>query len=266
MDLQDWCISKLIMTRNVDLEHRKPTISWAVLKSMWSLGQERWLPSSTLLPCYPISSTSSGSRTHIRKIWTYSNRSWEGSHRWSEGWSSFPVGTGWEIWDCLAWRKNDSVKTIRKDRQAYFIRQWSDRMKGNDFKQKDGRFDLRKNFLHCKSGETLEQVAQRRGCLIPESVQGHVGWSFEQPLYWKVSLSITGIGNWIIFIRSLPAQTVLWFIPWFSKTDSKIFPFLRKDCISHWRKSKLNLLVCYTSQKPYDNAQRTAKSVREETV
>lgn len=257
MDLQDWCISKLIMTWNVDLQNRKPTISWAVLKSMWSLGHERWLPSSTLLPRYLMSSTPSGSRTHIRKIWTYSNRSWEGAHRWSEGWSSSPVRTGWEIWDCLVWRKNDSVETIRKDRQAFFIREWSDRMKGNDFKQKDDRFDLRKNFLHCKS--------------CPEKRMPHP-WKCTRPCwmeFWATCL-LEGVPIYNRYwkrndLYKLPSSPDCFMVHSMIFQDRFLY-HLRKDCISHWRKSKLNLLVCYTSQKPYDNAHRTAKSVREETV
>jgi len=36
--------------------------------------------------------------------------------------------------------------------------------------------------LHREGGETLEQVAQRSyGCPLPGSVQGQVGWGFEQP-------------------------------------------------------------------------------------
>ena len=35
--------------------------------------------------------------------------------------------------------------------------------------------------LHCEGGEALAQVAQRGcGCPIPGSVQGQVGWGFEQ--------------------------------------------------------------------------------------
>ena len=36
--------------------------------------------------------------------------------------------------------------------------------------------------LHCEGGEALAQGAQRGcGCPIPGSVQGRVGWGFEQP-------------------------------------------------------------------------------------
>ena len=36
--------------------------------------------------------------------------------------------------------------------------------------------------LHCEGGEALEEVAQRGcGCPLPGSVQGQVGWDFEQP-------------------------------------------------------------------------------------
>ena len=36
--------------------------------------------------------------------------------------------------------------------------------------------------LHCEGGEALPQVAQRgSGCPLPGSVQGQVGWGFDQP-------------------------------------------------------------------------------------
>ena len=49
---------------------------------------------------------------------------------------------------------------------------------------KDGRFklDTKKKFFYDEGGEALEQVAQSScGCPITESVQGQVGWGFEQP-------------------------------------------------------------------------------------
>ena len=40
----------------------------------------------------------------------------------------------------------------------------------------------KEEILYDEGGETLEQVAHRScGCPIPGSVQGQVGWGFEQP-------------------------------------------------------------------------------------
>jgi len=40
----------------------------------------------------------------------------------------------------------------------------------------------KEEILHCEGGEALAQVAQRScGCSLPGSVQGQVGWGFEQP-------------------------------------------------------------------------------------
>ena len=41
--------------------------------------------------------------------------------------------------------------------------------------------DVKEEILHHEGGEALEQAAQKScGCLIPGSVQGQVGWGFEQ--------------------------------------------------------------------------------------
>ena len=47
-----------------------------------------------------------------------------------------------------------------------------------------GKIQIRyqEEILYCEGGETPEQVAQRScGCPIPGSVQGQVGWGFEEP-------------------------------------------------------------------------------------
>ncbi|GAB0203512.1 hypothetical protein GRJ2_002816800 [Grus japonensis] len=65
--------------------------------------------------------------------------------------------------------------------EGLFTRAWSDRMRGNGFKLREGRFRLKEEIFHCEGGETLEQVAQRScGGPIPGSVQGQVGWGFGQ--------------------------------------------------------------------------------------
>jgi len=63
-----------------------------------------------------------------------------------------------------------------------------------------------------EGGETLAQVAQRScGYPLPGSVQGQVGWGFEQPgLVEGVPAHGRGIGTrWSL--RSVPTQTIFWF-------------------------------------------------------
>jgi len=63
-----------------------------------------------------------------------------------------------------------------KDGERLFIRDCSDRTRGNSFKLKE------EEILYYMGRETVEQVAQRScGCPLPGSVQGQVGCGFEQP-------------------------------------------------------------------------------------
>jgi len=68
----------------------------------------------------------------------------------------------------------------------------------------------KEEILHYESGEALAQVAQRScGCPISGSVQGRIGWGFEQPgLVEGVPARGSGFGTgWSI--RSPPSQTTL---------------------------------------------------------
>lgn len=61
-----------------------------------------------------------------------------------------------------------------------------------------------------EGSETLEQIVQRNcGCLMPRSVQGHVGWNHEQPgLVESVPAQDRALGTtWSL--RFLSTQTLL---------------------------------------------------------
>jgi len=67
---------------------------------------------------------------------------------------------------------------IEKLERDVFSRACCDRTRNNDFKLREGRFrlDTTKKFF------TMRVVRQEScGCPLPGSVQGQVGWGFEQP-------------------------------------------------------------------------------------
>lgn len=84
-------------------------------------------------------------------------------------------------------------------------------MRRNGFKLKRGKFRLaiRKTF-YCESGEAAAQVTQRNcGCLLPGSVQGKVGWGFDQHGLVE-GVPCTQQGVWKLrFLRFFPTQTIL---------------------------------------------------------
>ena len=67
----------------------------------------------------------------------------------------------------------------------------------------------KEEILHYEGGEALEQVAKWScGYPLPGTVQGQVGWGFEQPdLVEDVSAHGRGGGT----LMSFPTQTILWF-------------------------------------------------------
>jgi len=103
----------------------------------------------------------------------------------------------------------------RKDREGLFTRVCSDRTKGNDSKLKEGRFRLKEDILYSEGCEALEQVAQRScGYPLPGSVQGQVGWGFEQPGLVE-DVPAHGRGGWNQMIFKVPSKPnhsmILWF-------------------------------------------------------
>jgi len=78
------------------------------------------------------------------------------------------------------------------------------------FLLKNLRIKYRKESVYCDDGEALEQVAKSIcGCPLPGSVQGQVGWGFEQ-LGPVEGVPANGRGvRTRRSLRSLPTQTVV---------------------------------------------------------
>ena len=125
-----------------------------------------------------------------RKTTVCWSKSRGGPQRWSEGWSTSPMRTGWESRDLQSGEEKalggilafQYLKgSYRKAEEGIFVRACSSRTRGNGFKLEEGRFQL--NIRGGDEGDvTLEQDAQR-GCGCPHrgGVQGQAGWGFEQP-------------------------------------------------------------------------------------
>jgi len=148
------------MSQCAILQPSRPTISWAVSGEVWSAGQGKWFCPSVLLSWDPTRSTVSRSGApKKRRAWSCWRASRGGPQRWSDGWSTSPMKTGWESWGFSAWRKEGSEgpqqpsRTVRgptgKLGRDFFIRAGSKRTRGNGFRLEEGRFrlDIRKKIF-----------------------------------------------------------------------------------------------------------------------
>lgn len=77
---------------------------------------------------------------------------------WSKGWSTSPIRTGWDSWDCSAWRcsgktfwqPTSTKRAYEKGGEQLFTRACSDKTRRNGFKLKDSSFRLDiKEILYC---------------------------------------------------------------------------------------------------------------------
>ena len=82
------------------------------------------------------------------------------------------------LWETLRAAFQYLKQGCKKEGDRLFSKICCDRIKGNDFKLKEGRFklDIREKFFYNKGGEALAQVAHiGDGCPIPGGIQGQAG-------------------------------------------------------------------------------------------
>ena len=70
-------------------------------------------------------------QTEIRTHWEKLCREGGGPRRWSEGWSTSPMKTGWRTWGCSAWRREGSRETSLQPFFIHLIAQLSNRSLSN---------------------------------------------------------------------------------------------------------------------------------------
>ena len=105
--------SAMFMGKQKDLTRiKKPIVSWASSREAWPAGRGRWFCPFTLLSWDPTCSTASDSGApNTRRTWMCWSGSRGGPRKWSEGWSTSPMRTGWESWGCSAWRREGCGET-----------------------------------------------------------------------------------------------------------------------------------------------------------
>ena len=93
------------------LSRTQVSVSWASSREAWPAGRERWFCPSTLLRWDLTWSTAFSSGALSTRTWNCWSGSKGGLQKWSEGWSTSPMRTGWESWACSAWRREGCGET-----------------------------------------------------------------------------------------------------------------------------------------------------------
>ena len=121
-----------------------PTHTWKTMKTNYCAVTLLWCD-STWSPASSSGALSTG------KTWTCWSRSRGRPQKWSEGWSTSAVSSGWKSWCCSAWRRvqGDVIvafqylkEACKKAGEGLFTWVCSNRMRGNGFKLKEDRFIL----------------------------------------------------------------------------------------------------------------------------
>lgn len=100
----------------VGSQSRKQIVSWAASKEAWPAcqGGESAPPHHPCEIPHGVQHPALGFSAHERHGSFHGER-WSRSRGrpqiWSEGWRTSPTKTGWESWDCSAWRRDGSGET-----------------------------------------------------------------------------------------------------------------------------------------------------------
>ena len=154
-------------------------------KILWKYRNKYW-------KCVQKSKPGAFSTGRMRSYWRESR---EGPPRWSKGWSTSPMKTGWGSWACLEKRRLQGDLTVvfeflkgayEQDRDWLSKQSDSDRTRGNGFKGKEGRFklDTRKNFF-------TQRVVRHWNGLMREVI-GAYFWRHSRPCWMQLWAAWSG--------------------------------------------------------------------------